>query len=211
MHCPEAALPTVSLLGIIRGGGGQLNNGSNLLHYDLESNVYDVSNKASVTFTVSIYFRNGNRWTNFPVLARQSHIFITGRIFGITADTPRLAIGVDDIYFIPNLNSLTTAPITPTSSPGKQKQAERWKSRANPLIPTKRPGTLTSVSDSQPLDNGRQICPSTETHLPMESERSDEGLAKDAPSDQPTHLEDRSSADTIPRGRPPKRSPKFPK
>lgn len=54
MHCPEAALPTFSLLGIVRGGGGQLNNGSNLLHYDLETNVYDLSNKTSVVFTVSI-------------------------------------------------------------------------------------------------------------------------------------------------------------
>jgi hypothetical protein len=88
MHCPEAALPTVSLLGIVRSGEGQLNNRSTLLHYDLETNVYDPSNKASVAFTVSIYFRNGNRWTNFPVLARQSRIFITGRIFGITTNTP---------------------------------------------------------------------------------------------------------------------------
>lgn len=120
MHCPEAALPSVSLLGIVRGEGGQLNNGSTLLHYDLETKVYDLSNKASVTFTVSIYFRNGNRWTNFPILARQSLIFIAGRIFGITANTPQLAIGVDDVYFIPNLASVTTAPATPTSSVGNQ-------------------------------------------------------------------------------------------
>jgi hypothetical protein len=65
---------------------------------------------------------------------------------------------------------------------------------------------LTAVSDSQPLDNGRKIGRSTETYLPMESERSDEGLPNDAASDQPTHLEDRSSADTIPQGRPPKKS-----
>ncbi|KAJ5880842.1 uncharacterized protein N7473_011895 [Penicillium subrubescens] len=119
----QAALPTVSLLGIVRSGGGQLNSRSNLLHYDLETNVYNVSNKVSVTFTVSIYFRNGNRWTNFPVLARQSRIFITGRILGITADTPPLAIGVDDVYFIPNLGSITTSLVTPTSSAGTQKQA----------------------------------------------------------------------------------------
>jgi hypothetical protein len=187
-----------------------LNNGSNLLHYDLETNVYDVSNKASVTFTVSIYFRKGNRWTNFPVLARQSRIFITGRIFGITADTHRLAIGVDDVYFIPNLGSITTSPVTPSSSPGTQKQADRWSSRANPLTPMKRPRTPISTSDSQPLDNGPQICPSSKTRLPLESERSDEGFGEDASSDQPSHLRDRSTADENLRGRRAKRS-KLPK
>ena len=211
MHCPEAALPTVSLLGVVRGGGGELNNGSILLHYDLETSIYDVSSKASVKFTVSIYFRNGNRWTNFPSLARQSRIFITGRIFGITNNTPRLAIGVDDVYFIPNLSSVTSAPVTPGSSAGTQKQADRWRSRANQLIPTKRSAMLTSISESQPLDTGRQICPSSEMHRPIESERSDEGFAKDAASDQPNHLEDRSSADTIPRGRPTKRGRRYQK
>jgi hypothetical protein len=90
--------------------GGELNNGFTLLHYDLETNVDDPCKNASVTFTVSIYFRNGNRWAIFPVLSSQSRIFITGRIFGITANMPRLAIGVDDVYFIANLGSITTAP-----------------------------------------------------------------------------------------------------
>ncbi|CAI7619518.1 unnamed protein product [Penicillium pancosmium] len=52
----------------VRGGGGQLNNGSNLLHYDLETNVYEVSNKASVTFAVSIYFRKETVGQNFRFL-----------------------------------------------------------------------------------------------------------------------------------------------
>jgi hypothetical protein len=211
MHCPEAALPTVSLLGIVRTGGGQLNNGRTLLYYDLETNVYDPLNKVSVTFTVSIYFRNGNRWTKFPVLSTQSRIFITGRIFGITANTPRLAIGVDDVYFIPNLGSITTAPVTPTSSAGKQKHADRWNSRANPITPTKGPRMLTISSDSQPQDDGHQSCPSTETPVPIESEHCDDVTLKDTTADTLTHLEDRSSADTILRGRPPKRSRRFSK
>ncbi|KAJ5904789.1 uncharacterized protein N7473_001705 [Penicillium subrubescens] len=208
MHCPEAALPIVSLLGIVRSEGGQLNNGSTLLHYDLETNVYDLSNKASVTFTVSIYFRNGNRWTNFPVLARQSRIFIAGRIFGITTSTPRLAIGVDDVYFIPTIGSTLTAPVTPTSSAGKQKQADRWNSRANPVTPIKRPRMLNASSDSQPQD---ETCPSTETHLPIESGTCDETFLNDTTTNKLTHLDDGSSADTILRGRPPKRSRKFSK
>jgi hypothetical protein len=166
MHCPEAALPTVSLLGIVRSGGGQLNNGPTLLHYDLETNVYDLPNKASVAFTVSIYFRNGNRWTKFPILARQSRIFITGRIFGITTNAPRLAISVDDVYFIPNLSSITTAPVTPISPVGKQKQTDRWNNRANPITPIKRPRILTSNSDSQPQDDDAQTCLSSKAHIP---------------------------------------------
>ena len=211
MHCPEAALPSVSLLGVVRGGGGQLNTGSTLLHYDLETTVYDISSKSSVTFTVCIYFRNGKRWTNFPILAMQSRIFIDGRIFGITTNTPRLAIGVDDVYFIPNLGSITTAPVTPTSSAGKQKQADRWSSRANSITPIKRPRMLTISSDSQPQDDDHQSCPSTETPLPIESELCDEVFLKDTTADKLTHLEDGSSADTILRGRPPKRSRRFSK
>ena len=122
---PEVALPSVSLLGVVRGGGGQLNTGSTLLHYDLETTVYDTSSKSSVTFTVCIYFWNGKRWTNFPIHAMQSRIFIDGRVFGITTNTPRLAIGVDDVYFILNLATIITPPVTPTSSAGKQRQADR--------------------------------------------------------------------------------------
>ena len=102
-----------------------MNTGSTLLHYDLETTVYDISSKSSMTFTVCIYFRNGKRWTNFPILAMQSRIFIDGRVFGITTNTPRLAISVDDVYFISNLATITTPPVTPTSSAGKQRQADR--------------------------------------------------------------------------------------
>lgn len=151
IHCPEAALPSVSLLGVVRGGGGEFNTGSTLLHYDLETTVYDISSKSSVTFTVCIYFRNGKRWANFPILAMQSRIFIDGRIFGITTNTPRLAIGVDDVYFIPNLATITTPPVTPTSSAGKRTQADRWNTRANSLTPMKRSRILMSVSDSEGL------------------------------------------------------------
>lgn len=218
MHCPEAALPSVSLLGIVRGGAGQLNNGSTLLHYDLETKVYDLSNKSSVTFTVSIYFRNGNRWTNFPILAMQSRIFIAGRIFGTTTNTPRLAIGVDDVYFIPNLGSITTPPMTPTSSAGKQKQADRWNARANPLTPMKRPRTLISVSDSHSLDEGDQIpqtsptsatTTSSDAHVPVQSEHSNEARSRDATVENLTPREDKLSADTIHSDCRPQRRRKF--
>jgi hypothetical protein len=118
---------------------------------------------------------------------------------------------VDDGYFIPNLSSITTAPVTPTSSAGKQKQADRWNSRANPITPVKRPPMLTSNSDSQPQDDNVHACLSSEAHLPIESELCDEIIGKDTTADQLTRLEDGSSADTIIRGRRPKKSRKFSK
>jgi len=219
MHCPEAALPSVSLLGVVRGGGGQLNTGSTLLHYDLETTVYDISSKSSVTFTVCIYFRNGKRWTNFPSLAMQSRIFIDGRIFGITTTTPRLAIGVDDVYFIPNLASITTPPVTPTSSAGKQTQADRWNTRANPLTPMKRSRMLMSVSDSQGLGEGHQTPQtsltsatiSSDVHVPIQSEHSNEAFGRDTTVEHLTPPEDKFSADTILSGSQPQRRRKFSK
>lgn len=118
---------------------------------------------------------------------------------------------MDDVYFIPNLNYITIAPLTPTSSVGKQKQADRWTSRVNLATPTKRPRPLTSSSDSQPQDDDVQTCLSNETLLPIGSEVYDEPIGKDATVDQLTRLEDDSSAGTILRGRRPKRTRKFSK
>lgn len=47
MHCPPAALPTVSLLGMVEGCGGRLNSGSTLLYYKLHITVYDNMDKTS--------------------------------------------------------------------------------------------------------------------------------------------------------------------
>lgn len=205
---------------MVRSGGGQLNNGSTLLHYDLETHVYDLSNKTSVVVPVSIYFRNGNRWANFPSLASQSRIFIAGRIFGITTNTPRLAIAVDDVYFIPNLGSIMTPPVPPTSSVGKQKKADRWNSRANPLTPMKRPQMLISASDSQGLEEGHQTAQTSLTsatatasdaHVPVQSEHSNGTFSRNATVEHLSHPEDNSSADTILSGHRPQRSRKFSK
>jgi hypothetical protein len=40
MHCPEAAQPIVTLLAVVLERGGQINGGSTLLHYHLESTTY---------------------------------------------------------------------------------------------------------------------------------------------------------------------------
>ncbi|KAJ6050748.1 uncharacterized protein N7446_010857 [Penicillium canescens] len=104
-----------------------------------------------------------------------------------------------------------TAPATPTSSVGKQKQADRWNRRANPTTPIKRPRTLTSSSDSQPQDDDMQTSVSSEALIQIESELYDESIEKDTTADQLTRLEDGSAADTILPGRRPKRSRKFSK
>jgi hypothetical protein len=149
MHCPAAALPMVSLLGIEEGCGGQLNSGSSLLYYDLQTTVYNSLDKTSTTFTVSIYFKNGKHWANFPTLTMWSRLFVTGCIFGVTTNRPWLAILVDDVYFIPKISPIATTPGTPGSSTVKCKQDDCWTCRAAPSTPIKRPQVLSAVSKSQ--------------------------------------------------------------
>jgi hypothetical protein len=171
------------------------------LHYDLQTTVYDPSNRIAVTFVVSIYFRNGKRWANFPTLAMQSRVFIAGRIFGITTDVTQLAILVDDVYFIPNVSSIVTTPSTPASSTGKRKQADRWSSRATPSTPIRKLRILGSVAGSQNLAEGHQThegsltsatVTSSDALTPTESQCFSEAFTKDTEPDLSTHLEDRS-------------------
>ena len=119
MHCPEAALPTVLFSGMVEGSGGQLNDGLTLLHYDLRTTVYDASTRAQSTFLISVYLKNGKRWAKFPQLAVQSQIFVSGQIFGITRQTPRLAVLADDIYFFLITGPLQSIPPSPKSSTRK--------------------------------------------------------------------------------------------
>lgn len=65
MHCPEAAQPIVTLLGVVLDRGGQLNDGPTLLHYRLQTTVYNASTRSQHTFPITAYFKNGQRWANF--------------------------------------------------------------------------------------------------------------------------------------------------
>ncbi|KAF7586548.1 hypothetical protein BBP40_008688 [Aspergillus hancockii] len=145
MHCPEAAQPTVTFLGIVNERGGQLNNGPTLLHYQLQSTVYNTSSRNLHTFPITAYFKNGHRWVNFPPLALNAQVFITGRIFGVTKENQQLAIITDDIHFLPSLTQ--PLPPSPSSTTGKRKRADRWAQRATPATPSKSARLLdTSVS-----------------------------------------------------------------
>jgi hypothetical protein len=128
MHCPEAAQPTVTFLGVINKHAGELNNGSTLLHYCLQVTVYNSSTRTQHTFPITAYFKNGPRWAKFPLLAPQTQIFVTGRIFGTTKENQQLAILTDDIHFLPTLSSPT--PLSPTSAKGNRKRTDRWSQRA---------------------------------------------------------------------------------
>jgi hypothetical protein len=86
MHYPEAAQPVVTFLGIILERGGQLNSASTLLHYRLQCTVYNSSTRTNHTFPITAYFKNGQRWANFPPLNINTYIFLTGRIFGVTKE-----------------------------------------------------------------------------------------------------------------------------
>ncbi|GFF87297.1 hypothetical protein IFM53868_05101 [Aspergillus udagawae] len=134
MHCPEAAQPTVTFAGVVTERGGQLNNGPTLLHYHLQCTVYDTSSRSHHTFPITAYFKNGQRWSNVPSLALNTQLFITGRIFGQTKESPQLAVIADDIHFLPMIAQ--PLPLSPSSVTGKRKLNDRWARCATPTTPT---------------------------------------------------------------------------
>lgn len=154
MHCPEAAQPTVTVLGVVLERGGQLNGGPTLLHYRLQTTVYNSSSRTYHTFPVTAYFKNGQRWANFPPLSQNSYVFLTGRIFGLTKEHRQLAVVTDDIHFLPRANHhLATTP----SSTGKRKRVDRWSQRAGPQTPTK--SAASSWTEPLPITHPRLQSP----------------------------------------------------
>jgi hypothetical protein len=150
MHCPEAAQPTVTFLGIVLERGGELNGGPTLLHYRFRTTVYNSSTRTYHTFPVTAYFKNGPRWANFPALNINSYVFLTGRIFGLTKKHRQLAVVTDDIHFLPTPTH--HLPATPSST-GKRKRVDRWSQRAGPQTPTK--SATSSLTDSLPFVHPR--------------------------------------------------------
>jgi hypothetical protein len=134
MHCPEAAQPTVTFLGVINKHAGELNNGSTLLHYCLQVTVYNSSTRTQHTFPITAYFKNGPRWAKLPLLAPQTQIFVTGRIFGTTKENQQLAILTDDIHFLPTMSP--PMPLSPTSAKSSRKRTNRWSQRAGSSMPS---------------------------------------------------------------------------
>jgi hypothetical protein len=124
MHCPEAAQLTVTFSSVVTERGGHLNNGPTLLHYRLQCTVYDSSARSYYTFPITAYFKNGQRWSNFPLLAPNTQLFITGCIFGQTKESPQLAVITDDIHFLPMITQ--PLPLSPSSATGKRKLNDRW-------------------------------------------------------------------------------------
>jgi hypothetical protein len=135
MHCPGAAQPIVTFLAVVLELRGQLNDGRNLLHYRLQTTVYNPSTRTPHTFPITAFFKNGQRWANFPPLNLNDHVFLTGRIFGLTKEDRQLAVVTDDIHFLPT--STSSLPPTPSSTIGKRKRVDRWSQRAGPTTPSK--------------------------------------------------------------------------
>lgn len=144
MHCPVAAQPIVTFLGVVLEPRGQLNDGRNLLHYRLETTVYNPSTRTPHSFPITAFFKNGQRWANFPSLNVNNHVFLTGRIFGLTKEARQLAVVTDDIHFLPT--STSSLPPTPSSATGKRKRVDRWSQRADPSTPSK---STTQSHDQQ--------------------------------------------------------------
>ncbi|KAJ5240419.1 uncharacterized protein N7469_002010 [Penicillium citrinum] len=150
MHCPSAAQPIVTFLGVVLERKGQLNDGRNLLHYRLQTTVYNPSTRTPHTFPITAYFKNGQRWANFPPLNLNTHVFLTGRIFGLTKEDRQLAVVTDDIHFLPT--STSSLPPTPSSAIGKRKRVDRWSQRAGLTTPSK---STSQFYDPQLAENVR--------------------------------------------------------
>jgi hypothetical protein len=179
LHCPEAAQPTVTFLSLVVERGGQLNSGSTLLHYRLLSTVYNASTRAAHTFPISAYFKNGQRWVNFPPLNINTYVFITGRIFGVTKENRQLAVIIDDIHFLPSPTLMQPMLNSPPSTTAKRKPLDRWSRRASPGTPSKA-AHLQQSSQSSPTE---AIRPTTFqlTYNPTEGETPDD-------NDKETHI-----------------------
>jgi hypothetical protein len=108
-----------------------------LLHYRLQCTVYNSSARAHHTFPITAYFKNGQRWANFPPLGVNTHVFLSGRIFRVTKENRQLAVITDDIPFLPIPTLTQPLPPTPSSTIGKRKRHNRWSQRASPSTPSK--------------------------------------------------------------------------
>jgi hypothetical protein len=160
LHCPGAAQPIVTFLGIVVERRGQLNDARSLLHYRLQTTVYNPSTRTAHTFPITAFFKNGQRWVNFPPLNLNTYVFVTGRIFGLTKEDRQLAVVTDDIHFLPT--STNSLPPTPSSAIGKRKRVDRWSQRAGPTTPTKstpqshRPQLTKPIRANTPLDDDEE-------------------------------------------------------
>ncbi|GKZ85559.1 hypothetical protein AnigIFM56816_011527 [Aspergillus niger] len=196
MHCPEAALPTITLMGTVIRSGGQLNEGQTLLHYDLRTTVYDSSVKTQAAFKVRIYFEDGKQWDSFPSIIPQSRNIVTGHVCGLTVEEPpRLAVQVDDIYFVPGgPPSMPATPQTPPPEAGtKRPVCDRWGRRAGvdnsvsveQFIPSKRPYRLQDDQDDidrQLLTGTSATSPPSESVLPSDDERTSRIMVSRGPA-----------------------------
>ncbi|KAJ6168290.1 hypothetical protein N7497_001133 [Penicillium chrysogenum] len=153
-HPGNEKISNLTFLGVVIERGGQLNGGPTLLHYRLQTTVYNSSTRTHHTFPVTAYFKNGQRWANFPPLSINTHVFLTGRVFGLTKEHRQLAVVTDDIHFLPAPNH--QLPATPSST-GKRKRVDRWSQRAGPQTPSK--SAARSQTESLPITHQSQDSP----------------------------------------------------
>jgi hypothetical protein len=108
---------------------------SSILHYRLQTTVYSLSTRTPHPFPITAFFKNGRRWVIFPPPNVNAHVFLTGRIFGLTKEDRQLAVVRHDIHFLPTpTNSLQ---LTPSSATGKRRRVDRWDQRTEPTTPSK--------------------------------------------------------------------------
>lgn len=164
MHCPEAAQPIVTFLGFVLERGGQLNGGPTLLHYRLQTTIYNTSTRTHHTFPITTYFKNSPRQANFPPMSTNTHVFLTGRVFGLTKEHRQLAVVTDDLHFLPTPNHYL--PATPSST-SKQKRVDRQSQRTGPQTPTR----VTARPRTESLPTTHQLPVSPEIVVPDDEDK----------------------------------------
>jgi hypothetical protein len=157
-----------------------MNRGPTLLHYDFRVVTYDSTTKTQAQFTIRAYLKNGKRWRNFPFLANQTRMVVSGKVCGITSNDRHLAVLVDNFNFlsgseIPLSSSLQSSPQTPLST--KRTIRDLWDRTDVDGLSGSPPKKRRLPSDSQ--DSHVEIpetpCPSS---APIDLEESSEDVER---------------------------------
>ena len=94
--------------------------------FELHTSVYDSPTTGTRQFSVVCFFENTKRWENVVIPSSGTHVSVTAKIFGRTAEN-LLALRVLDFAYLTGLAS--TSPVQPKPSPTPLKRSYLWGGR----------------------------------------------------------------------------------
>src|SRR6266566_4641001 len=138
------------------------NNSSKLstpCHFTVETSVYNTSKAIPVQFFITCFLKNTKRWQKIKTPPSNTFLNITAKIADRIANTNHLAFRILDLTYLLKPTSAAAAPTLTATPPSIR--SNRWKNRAAPSIPSKRPYVSDSVNDSTKLSNRDTTIPKT--------------------------------------------------